>query len=123
MAVQLEWHTSMPVLQATYQGSLTTGDYRAMYNKRSELLKGGPDRVVLVMNMQHWDGFPDAAAAERREDILLDARVFRTLVVIPEDLYSRLSRAVLADQRLPVHFFSNIDQALDAAESLVTYLS
>ena len=122
MAVHLEWHTSLPVLQATYQGKLTASDYRAMYNQRSELLESGPNQVVLVMNMQRWDGFPDAPVGDR-ENILLDARVFRTLVVIPEDLYSRLSRAILTDQRLPVHFFSNIDQALDAAESLVTYLS
>jgi hypothetical protein len=45
------------------------------------------------------------------------------LIVIPEDLYSRLSRTVLSDDRLPVHFFSNIDQALDVAESLITFLS
>ena len=122
MTVHLEWHTSMPVLQATYQGALSANEYRTMIQRRSELLQGGPEQVVLVMNMQHLDGFPDSVAAERRENILLDARVFRTLVVIPEDLYSRLSRAILVDQQLPVHFFSNIDQALDEAETLSAIL-
>ena len=123
MTVHLEWHTSMPVLQATYQGALSANEYRTMIQQRSELLKGGPEQVVLVMNMQHLDGFPDSVAAERRENILLDARVFRTLVVIPEDLYSRLSRAIMVDQRLPVHFFADIDQALDEAETLSAVLS
>jgi hypothetical protein len=94
-----------------------------MCHQRSELLEGGPDQVVLVMNMQRLEGFPDSATAERCGNILLDHRVFRTLVVIPDDLYSRLSRAILTDNRLPVHFFANVDQALNAAETLITYLS
>jgi hypothetical protein len=122
MVVHLEWHTSLPVLQATYQGALSASDYRAMCHQRSELIEAGPDQLVLVMNMQQLEGFSDAAVVERRENILLDHRVFRTLVVIPEDLYSRLARAIVVDRRLPVHFFSNIDQALDEAESLITYL-
>jgi hypothetical protein len=123
MAVHLEWHTSLPVLQATYQGALSANEYRAMCRRRSELLNRGPDQIVLVANMQQLEGFPDSAAVERHENILLDDRVYRTLIVIPEDLYSRLSRTVLSDDRLPVHFFSNIDQALDVAESLITFLS
>jgi hypothetical protein len=124
MAVHLEWHTSLPVLQATYQGALSANEYRAMCRQRSELLKGGPEQIVLVVNMQQMEGFPDSAAVERRENILLDNRVYRTLIVIPEDLYSRLSRAVLPDDdRLPVRFYSSIDRALDMAETLITSLS
>ncbi len=123
MAVHLEWHTSLPVLQATYQGALSANEYRAMCHRRSELLKGGPEQIVLVANMQQMEGFPDSAVAERQENILLDTRVYRTLIVIPEDLYSRLSRTVLSDNRLPVHFFPSIDRALDAAERLITFLS
>ena len=118
MAVHLEWHTSLPILQATYQGALSANEYRAMCRQRSELLKKGPEQIVLVANMQQMEGFPDAAAVERRENILWDDRVHRTLIVIPEDLYSRLSRTVLSDTRLPVHFFPNIDRALDMAEML-----
>jgi hypothetical protein len=123
MSVHLEWHTSLPVLQATYQGALSANDYRAMCRRRSELLNTGPEQIVLVANMQEMEGFPDSATVERHENILLDDRVYRTLIVIPEDLYSKLSRTVLSDSRLPVHFFSNIDRALDMAETLITSLS
>jgi hypothetical protein len=123
MAVHLEWHTSLPVLQATYQGALSANEYRAMVRRRSELLSRGPDQIVLVANMQQMEGFPDSAVAERHGNILLDDRVYRTLIVIPEDLYTRLSRTVLSDSRLPVHFFPDIDRALDMAETLVTSLS
>jgi hypothetical protein len=119
MAVQLEWHQSLPVLQATYVGALSANDYRAMCRRRSELLNRGPEQVVLLANMQQMEGFQDSAAVERHENILLDARVYRTLIVIPEDLYSKLARTVLSDSRLPVHFFSNIDRALDMAETLI----
>ena len=122
MAVHLEWHTSLPVLQATYLGALSANEYRAMCRQRSELLKSGPEQIVLVVDMQQMEGFPDSDAVERQENILLDDRVYRTLIVIPEDLYSRLSRAILVDQQLPVHFFSNIDQALDEAETLSAIL-
>ncbi len=120
MTVNLEWHRSLPVLQATYQGVLSANEYRAMSRRRSEMLKGGPEQIVLVVNMQQLEGFPDSAAVERHENVLLDKRVYRTLIVIPEDLYARVSRAVLKDDRLPVHFFQNVDRALDAAESLIT---
>jgi hypothetical protein len=119
MAVQLEWHKSLPVLQATYVGALSANDYRAMCRRRSELLNTGPEQVVLLANMQQMEGFPDSAAVERHENILLDERVYRTLIVIPEDLYSKLAPTVLSDIRLPVHFFSNIDRALDMAETLI----
>jgi hypothetical protein len=122
MPVRLEWHTSLPVLQATYNGILSAKEYYAMCRQRSDMLDRGPEQIVLVVDAQRIENFPDAATVERGENVLWHPKVYRTLIALPEDLYLRLARAVIADNELPVHFYPGIDRALDAAETLTARL-
>jgi hypothetical protein len=121
MPVSLEWHPSLPVLQATYKGILSVSEYRAMCRQRSDMLEEGPEQIVLVVDTQQMEGFPDAGTEARGEDVLLYDRVYRTLIVLPEDLYRRVSRTIVTDDSLPVWFYSTIDQAHDAAEGLTAH--
>lgn len=123
MPVSLEWHTSLPILQATYKGILSANEYYTMCRQRSDMLNKGPGRIVLVVDAQRMEGFPDAGVVKRGEDISLHDRVYRTLIVLPEDLYRRVSRAIVADDNLPVWFYSTVDGARETAERLVAHSS
>jgi hypothetical protein len=118
MPVSLEWHPSLPILQATYKGILSANEYFAMCRQRSEMLEKGPGQIVLVVDAQQMEGFPDAGTAKRGEDVSLHDRVYRTLIVLPEDVYRRVSRTIVTDDSLPVWFYSTIDRARDTAETL-----
>jgi hypothetical protein len=121
MPVSLEWHPLLPVLQATYKGILSANEYHAMCRQRSDMLKEGPGQIVLVVDAQQMEGFPDADTAKRGEVVLLHDRVSRTLIVLPEDLYRRVSRTIVTDENLPVWFYSTIDRARDVAERLTAH--
>jgi hypothetical protein len=123
MPVSLEWHTSLPILQATYIGLLSANEYYAMCRQRSDMLNKGPEQIVLVVDAQQMEGFPDAGTAKRGEDISLHDRVYRTLIVLPEDLYRRVSRTLVTDDDLPVWFYATFDGAREAAERLTAHTS
>lgn len=123
MPVNLEWHSSLPVLQTTYKGVLSANEYSTMSRRRLEMLEEVPSAVILLVDAQALEGFPDATNVKRGENALLHDHVFRTLVVMPEDLYRRLSRVIAPENSLPVRFYASLDRALDAAETLSTNLS
>jgi hypothetical protein len=123
MPVNLEWHSSLPILQTTYTGVLSANEYSAMYRRRLEMLEEAPSPVILLVDAQGLESFPDATNVKRSENVLLHDNVFRTLVVMPEGLYDRLSRTIAPENSLPVRFYASLDRALDAAETLTTHLS
>jgi hypothetical protein len=114
MPVNLEWHSSLPVLQTTYKGALSANEYSAMYRRRLEMLDEASSPVILLVDAQGLESFPDATNVKRSGNVLLHGNVFRTLVVMPESLYHRLSR-VAPENGLPVRFYASLDRALDAA--------
>lgn len=124
MPVDLEWHSSLPVLIATYRGTLSAKDYDKMCDERSKMLKGAPSHVILVADTRQMQSFPEAEAAERRESVMLHAKITHTLVVLNMGLYQRLSRSIIADQdySFPVSFFSDADRALVEAQILARRL-
>ena len=121
MPVELQWHSKLPVLIATYTGTLTSKAYRAMVNKRRKMLAEGPDHVALLVDTRQLENVHDATSFKRDNAHLFDERVAGTFVVMPEDLYRRVKRALDANtqQHYPVQFFGNFDAAL-AAISTVT---
>jgi hypothetical protein len=121
MPVELQWHSELPVLMATYTGILTPKTYTAMCDQRYAMLDDGPGPVMLLADMQALEGVRDAVSFQRDNAVLFDERVRSTLVVLPEDLYRRVMRAVNADeqQHYPVQFFSDIDSALDAVSQAI----
>jgi hypothetical protein len=118
MPIRLEWHSELPVLQATYSGVLSPNEYAAMCRQRAEMIHEGPEHIVLVMDAQKLEGFPDAGTIKRCESVLHSAKVYRLLVVIPNDLYHRLSGAIITHSELLVHFYPDLDHALDDAQRL-----
>lgn len=121
MPVDLQWHSQWPVLVATYTGTLTPKAYAAMCDKRWAMLADEPDRVILLVNAQGLEGLRDVASFVRDDAILHDERVVCTLVVLPEDLYHRVTRTVkLVDQNgFPVQFFCSVEDALAAASQQI----
>ncbi len=119
MPVQLEWHSTMPVLQVTCTGTLSANDYYALNRRRSELLKTQEGDALLLVDLQQLAGFPDAAVVERGESALRDNRIQHILAVLPDDLYRRVARTVIQNSALRVLLFPTITAALDAAETLL----
>ncbi len=121
MPVELTWHPSLPVLIATYTGLLSSQEYRQMFDQRQDMLEAGPEKVILLADLRGLEGFPAASAVDLCRNILMQAKVRCVLVVIPDDLYRSVSRAILdpARQGLRAYVFSNFDQALACAETLL----
>lgn len=121
MPVELQWHSKLPVLMAEYSGTLTSKVYYAMCDKRRKMLDNGPDLVVIIANMQQLENVRDAESFERNDDDLFDGRVASTLVVLPNDLYRRVIRALDVNNQshFPVQFFGDMDSALAAVGQLV----
>jgi hypothetical protein len=118
MPVQLEWHTMMPVLMATYRGTLSAKEYDKMCDERLKMLKNGPDQVVFVADTRDLQAFADAEIAARHESIFLHEKVVHTLVILQEDVYRRLMRSLMKDAAVnyPVSFATDLDQALTKLE-------
>jgi hypothetical protein len=124
MPVELTWHPSLPVLQATYTGVLKANEYTAMCDKREKLLAGGPDYTILVVNTQDFDTIADPPPPYR-PNILKHERVYCTLIVLQETLYTNLARTfrVASESPYPVRFFRSLDAALQHAESLAQQMN
>ncbi|MBI5957702.1 MAG: hypothetical protein HY866_03135 [Chloroflexi bacterium] len=114
MPVELQWHASLPVLMATYRGTLSAKDYEKMCDERLKMLRNGPDQVVFVADTRDLLAFADAEAAARRESIFLHEKIVHTLLILQEDVYHRLVRSFMNDASTPypVSFATDIDQAL-----------
>ena len=125
MPVDLEWHPSLPVLVATYKGTLSAKEYDKMCEERAKMLKSGPSQVILFADTRQMQAFPDAEIAQRRESVMRHRKVVRTLVVLEDTLYRRVQRSLIDDQDdgFPVSFYSDADQALVEAQALAQHLS
>ena len=123
MPVELTWHPSLPVLQATYTGALKANEYTAMCDKREKLLAGGPDHTILVVDTQAFDTLVESPPY--RPNILKHERVYCTLIILQETLYNSLARTfrVASESPYPVRFFKSLDAALQHAESLAQELN
>jgi hypothetical protein len=119
MPVKLEWDRKLPVLIVTYTGDLSADDYYTMCEQRQAMIADGPDRIVLIANMQKMTGFPEAATVELSKNVLVDARVAYTLIVIEADLHRNLSRLIIGPgDPCRVLFFPELKTAYAQAEKL-----
>jgi hypothetical protein len=119
MPVQLEWHSTMPILKATYSGTLSANEYYALNRRRLEMLDAREGAAILLVDLQQIGGFPDAASVRRGDSALRDDRIRRVLAVLPDDLYRRVGRTVSYHSALRVYYYPSMDAALDAAENLL----
>ena len=118
MPVTLEWHTTLPVLIATYQGHLTAAAYRALRDQQRALLADGPDEVVLLADMRQFESFPDAGTIAPGDTLLAHPQIIGAVIVLDAEWYDRLARAILpADETRRVSFFEDFDAALAHAET------
>jgi hypothetical protein len=124
MPVELEWHPSLPVLVATYKGTLSAKEYDKMCDERAKMLKAGPSQVILFADTRQMQAFPDAEIAVQRESVMRHGKVVRTLVVLDDRLYRRIRRSLLDDKAdgFPVSFYADPDQALVDAQTLAQQL-
>ncbi|HVO70771.1 MAG TPA: hypothetical protein VMT24_12040 [Aggregatilineaceae bacterium] len=124
MPVELRWHPKLPVLLATYTGVISVKDYYAMCDGRLDMLRKGPDRAILLADVQSLEGFPDLEPSQRGENILLHEKIARTLIVLDSSFFRRLSRSMVPDpeQTYPVRLFSTVEEALVEAKTLSSQL-
>jgi len=124
MPVELEWFPSLPVLVATYRGTLTAKEYDKMCDERTRMLRSGPSQVIVFADTRQMQSFPDAEIAVQRESVMRHSKVVRTLVVLNDGLYRRIRRSLIedSDDGFPVTFYSDADQALLDARSLAQAL-
>lgn len=120
MPVELRWHPSLPVLLATYTGSISIKEYYKMCEERLTMLRKGPDRAILLADVQRLDGFPDLEPSQRGDNILLHEKIARTLIVLDSGFFRRLSRSIVPDPEggYPVRLFGNVEEALAEAQTL-----
>ena len=121
MPVELTWLPSLPVLTATYSGLLSSQEYCRMLDQRQAMLEAGPEKVILLADLRGLEGFPTASAVDLSRSILMQVRIRCVLVVIPDDLYRRVARALLdpTHQGLRVYLFPDFNQAIAYAETLL----
>jgi hypothetical protein len=124
MPIELRWYPSLPVLLATYTGSISLKEYRKMCEDRLAMLRKGPDRAILLADVQRLDEFPDLEPSQRCENILLHEKVARTLIVLDGGFFRHLSRSMVpdAEQRHPVGLFGDVEEALAEARTLADQL-
>jgi hypothetical protein len=124
MAVQFEWHSTLPILVATYTGTLSADDYDTLREERAAMLDDGPAHIILVANAQQFDGLIDVDKIEQHAHLLLDQRIYRLLVVFQKELYQRLSHQIgdTREYNFPVHFFDDPGDALAYAEQLARHI-
>lgn len=119
MPITLDWHPSLPVILAAYSGEITADDFATMCAQRRQMLdeRGGP--VVLVADTREMSAIANGRASHC-DDVLLDERVARVLIVLKRDLYRTLSRNFRHAPRRAHHaaFFDSLEAALREAESL-----
>jgi hypothetical protein len=122
MPVKLQWHSSLPILQATYTGNLSATDYTTMCDERQVLLSDGPKQVILLSDLREMKAFKDADIIEQRENILLHPKVICALIVVEETLYRNVLRRSIGETRYPnyyVHFFADVETALGHAKQVL----
>lgn len=122
MPFEVDWHSALPVLIVTYQGTLTRREYKQLCAERASRLNGGPSSVALLADMREFEGFPEAETMAVHDHPLLSESVRHTVIVLEHDDYKPLFRAVTTDldKQLAVYFFADIEQALGAASQLIS---
>ena len=120
MPVELRWHPSLPVLLATYTGSISIKEYYKMCDERQAMLRKGPQQAILLVDVQHLAEFPDLEPSQRGENILLNEKIARTLIVLDGGFFRRLSRSIVPDagRGYPVRLFGDVEEALAEAKAL-----
>jgi hypothetical protein len=121
MSVELKWHPTLPVLVATYRGTLSGKEYDKMVEERAKLLKQGPDQVVFLADTRDLQSFTDAEIAARRESIFANPRVIHTLVILQDEVYRRFMPSFMKDaaKQFPVSFATDPDLALTGLTALL----
>lgn len=124
MPFAIHWHPSLPVLLMTYSGVVSAEDYTAMCTRRRQMLDEHGGQVVLVVDVQAMETFM-GDSVRPCENILLDERIVRAFIVLPQDLYRKLSRNFRHTPRraLRAAFFDSLETALAEAESLAGSLA
>ena len=122
MPVELEWHSELPVLVATYTGTLTRKAYDAMCAQRRKMLDEGLEQVILLADTRALESVTAPASFERDSTVFFEPCVAGTFIVLTENLYRRVLRAVDVDNQHqhPMQFFKTIDAALDAVSIVMT---
>ncbi|NDJ75793.1 MAG: hypothetical protein GYB65_06010 [Chloroflexi bacterium] len=120
MAVQLQWHSTLPVLMANYSGELSATDFYQMVEERQNLLDDSDGPVILMADVQDLQSFTAANTLEWREHVLRHHNLHRLLVVFNEALYRHATRHIgpFDDHRFPVYYFKSAEAALSFAEEL-----
>ncbi|MBN2304830.1 MAG: hypothetical protein JXQ72_10155 [Anaerolineae bacterium] len=120
MPIELEWHKSLPVLLATYTGTITLEDYRAACARCAEMLNDGPEGAIVVANVQAFEGFPAAHTATLKSGTLAHPKVQHLLVVFDSARYRKFARSTSEqlDRYFPVYIFGDTNDALTAAQTL-----
>lgn len=121
MPFDIQWHADLPVLVVTYQGKLTLKEYQKLIAQRAAMLNDGPAQVVILADMQDFESFPDAEQLTETENATAYDNVRSLVVVLPQDMYKRISHASTRDldRDFALYFFGNRDQALEAAGALL----
>lgn len=120
MPYTIEWHASNNVLIVTYQKKLTVQEHVRLCKERATALDAGPAAAVVLADMRAFDGFPDASKLSGDDNVLDHPNVHRAVIVLPEDTFRQLARALVTDYsaQVPVLFTATVDDALIAANAL-----
>lgn len=117
MPYTMAWNPDLAALIVQYQGSVSAAEYQRMCAERAEQLDGASAGVAVVMDMRDMQDFPGARLAGENS-VLQHENVRSVLIVLDEELYEKVSGAVVpdAEQRWPVRFFPSVEQALAFAQ-------
>ena len=92
MSVELNWHSNLPILIATYSGIMTPKAYATMCSQRRKALAERDSHVILLLDMQQLEGVRDAQTIVA-ENPLCDRQVYHIVIILADDLYERVVRA------------------------------
>lgn len=122
MPFTIAWHESSPALIITYKGELTLSEYRQLVKKRRDLLRQRTTDVVIVLDMRRFGGFPDAEVLHDSALAEQPDHVRATLFVVDETQNKRLLRSIVHDteRRMAAYWFADINQALRAAQEILS---
>ncbi len=121
MPATIEWHPKQPVLLVTYSGTLTIRDYETMRKQRdAALAERSDDDVIVIVDTQALDGFPEAGKAEHASTVLSYANVHHLFIIVSNALYGKIQRSMTPEleSHHPVYFFDSREAALEAARTL-----
>lgn len=124
MSIEFNWHTTLPILIATYVGNVTPKAYAAMCDQRRDLLAERGGDIVLLLDMRQLESVRDPQAIIT-DNPLYEGQVAHVVIVIASDLYDHVARSrIPADSSgLLVQLFGDWQTGVEAAERLAAGLN